>query len=204
MLSRLCYRSRGSFGLRACSPPCPNSPRLANRFSCPSPLPPGSSFVVGPPTRGGWAAQRFPTLASQQHNQRPTTLAHQSKSTWRGRARPGPRDGVYTHKSENHTRGPRTGVCTSEAKKRARGPRTIERSEIVWGGLWGGSPGVPAMEFVPTKLRATPGAPRSCSILLCQDGTHCGSERTSPGVPGLSSAARKSGVGLWGWISPPK
>ena len=51
---------------------------------------------------------------------------------------------------------------------------------------------------MPTKRENGPGVPRSCSILLCQDGTYYGSERTTPGVPGLSSAARKSGVGLWG------
>ena len=36
----------------------------------------------------------------------PCPLPHQRSASWRGRARPGPRDGVCTHKSENHTRGP--------------------------------------------------------------------------------------------------
>ena len=74
-LARICYRSRGSFGLRACSPPCPNSPGLTSRAASPSPLPRRSRFVFFPPARGGWAAQRQTTLASQQHNQRSATLA---------------------------------------------------------------------------------------------------------------------------------
>ena len=52
-LARICYRSRGSFGLRACSPPCPNSPGLTSRPASPGPLPRRSSFVICPPTRGG-------------------------------------------------------------------------------------------------------------------------------------------------------
>ena len=34
-------------------------------------------------------------------------------------------------------RGPQAGVCFYEAENHTRGPRTIERSEIVWGGLSG-------------------------------------------------------------------
>ena len=38
-LARICYRSRGSFGRRACSPPCPNSPGLTSCPASSGPLP---------------------------------------------------------------------------------------------------------------------------------------------------------------------
>ena len=53
------------------------APGLPSRSACPSPLPRRSSFVIFPPARGGWEAQRCTTLWAQKHNQRPTTLAHQ-------------------------------------------------------------------------------------------------------------------------------
>ena len=50
-------------------------------------------------------------------------------------------------------------------------------------GLWGGLSCFARMEPATEARGLHPGPPRSCSILLRQDGTHYGSERTSPGAP---------------------
>ena len=59
-----------------------------------------------------------------------------------------PLDGVFTQEAEIHARGPRDGACIYEAENPTQGPRTIERSEIVWGGLvgWEGWGELPASE----------------------------------------------------------
>ena len=57
----------------------------------------------------------------------------------------------------------------------------------------GTTPGVPAMEFVSTKWRTTPGASAMEFVST--------KLRSVLGAPGLSSAARKSGVGFWGGSS---
>ena len=112
---------------RGSQPPCKPQPAAAR----------GQISLCFPPAQRGWKAQRFTTLALQQHNKRSTTLARQrgrllagesrrragERSAVRRRDRPGGERGISA--AERRAISESVGVCASKAKKRARGPRTF-------------------------------------------------------------------------------
>ena len=86
-----------------------------------------------------------------------------------------PHKGVFSANCGPSPEVPAKELAFAKRENHTRGPRTSECNEEVWGGFVGWVCGV-----------GHPGSPRSCSILLRQDGTHYRSERTTPGAPAHS------------------
>ena len=165
MLSRLCYRSRGSFGLRACSPPCPNSPGLTSRPANPGPLPrvyPMNSRCArnhggpprvykersGPPTfpRRGNVGVGFagvvggPNPACGPHAKKSSRPQPQKNRPRRGRS--GIKEGLFR----------RTAFCLKESKK-------FRLRKNAHPGLWGYEGSTNLHRGRETKVVRTPGPP---------------------------------------------